>query len=210
MNALTLPPRKQRIAPGMPRELMWRCSLEQYHAMVEQGILTDEDEVELLAGWMVVKMPTNPPHASATDLLVDALRPLLPVEWIIRSQQPLTLPPDESEPEPDVAMVRGRRQDFFQRHPTPAAVGLVVEVADATLARDRGLKREVYARSAIPEYWLVNLVEKVVEVYSDPMADDQQPNYRTTRVYRPGEAIPLRLDGRELGQIAVASILPVP
>ncbi len=187
---------------------MWRFNLDQYHAMVAGGILTEDTPVELLEGWLVVKMPTNPLHASTTDLLLDALNALHLAGWIIRIQQPVTLPPDDSEPEPDVAIARGRRQDYFQRHPGPGDVPIIVEVADATLARDRGLKRAIYARSAIAQYWLVNLVQRTVEVHADPAAEGEAPHYRQTRVYRSGEAIPVILDGQQLGQVAVAHILP--
>lgn len=99
----------------VPQELIWRIDVEQYHAMIEAGILTDDDPVELLEGWLVFKMPKNPPHQAATRLVRSAIEKRLPNGWYVDSQEPITLP--DSEPEPDVVVVRGETLDYLSHHP---------------------------------------------------------------------------------------------
>jgi hypothetical protein len=141
---LTEPP--LAVAPETaPDELvLWRLSLEQYHAMAQAGILTENDPVELLEGWLVYKMTNNPPHSVVTLLIQNALRPLLPEGWFLSSQEPITLA--NSEPEPDITIVRGTIPDYLTRHPGASDAALVVEVADSTLRVDRGFKKRIYAR----------------------------------------------------------------
>jgi Uma2 family endonuclease len=126
------------IDSALPIEPMWRWSVEQYHAMVRSGVLSEDDPVELLDGWLVVKMPKNPPHCSSTAGTRDALTSVLPVDWSVRSQEPITL--STSEPEPDLVVVRGDRHRYGQRHPGPQDIALVVEVADTSLERDQQLQ----------------------------------------------------------------------
>jgi hypothetical protein len=136
------------IAKSIPSEPIWRLSVEQYHQMIQLGILTDDDPVELLEGWLVYKMPKNPPHRIATKLTRDALAQILPLGWYVDTQEPITL--SDSEPEPDVVIVRGVTQDYFDRHPTDQDIALVAEVADSTLERDRTSRKRLYARAGIP------------------------------------------------------------
>src|SRR5262249_33482922 len=119
-----------------------------------------------LEGRLVVAEPQHTPHATAIDLVGEALREAFGAGWRVRIQLPLGLGPD-SEPEPDVAVVRGDARDFLADHPATAA--LVVEVSDASLL-DRRLKARIYARAGITDYWIVNLVDRVVEVHRDPIA----------------------------------------
>src|SRR5207237_675891 len=95
-----------------------RFSVGEYHRMIQAGVLTDEDKVELLDGYVVLKMPRNPPHDGTIDLLKDALPALLPAGWLMRVQQAITL--SESEPEPDLALARGNKRSYLARHPGPA------------------------------------------------------------------------------------------
>ena len=122
------------------------------------------------------------------------------------AQQPITL--ETSEPEPDAAVIRGSRDDCPHSHPGPADVALVIEVADASLERDRAWKRRLYAGAGIPVYWIVNLIEGRLEVYADPAASADGPDYRDTRGYAEAEDAPLVLDGREVARLAVREILP--
>jgi Uma2 family endonuclease len=112
--------------------------------------------------------------------------------------------PDFDEPEPDVAAVRGSRHDYGDRIPGPEDIGLLIEVSDSTLPYDRGEKGMAYARGRIPVYWIINLIDRQVEVYSRPSAR----GYRSRRVYKPGQEIPVVIAGAEVGRIAVAAILP--
>ena len=131
------------IPPGPSPEPVFRLSVEQYHAMIDAGVLADDDPVELLEGILVFKMPKKPAHRLALRKLVKAIEKLLPVEWFVLSQEPITL--GGSEPEPDAAIVRGRDEDYATRHPGAADVTMVVEIADTTVRRDRTIKLRTYA-----------------------------------------------------------------
>jgi Uma2 family endonuclease len=189
-----------------PAEPIKRLSVDQYHAILRAGVFTDDDPIELLEGWLVEKMPKNPPHSVATGLAADELTGLLPVGWHLITQEPITLP--DSEPEPDIGVVRGKRRDYVARHPGPKDVGLIVEIADTTLDRDRGVKKRIYARARIPHYWIVNLVERRLEVHTDPTGPVKKPDYRQSKVFGLKESAILILDGEEIGVVKVRDLVP--
>jgi Uma2 family endonuclease len=191
---------------AVPTEPIYRLSVAQYHAMADHGILDEDDPVELLEGWLVQKMTKHRPHSLVTRRARRALERLIPAGWYVDSQEPLTL--SDSEPEPDVRVAREEVADNAERHPGPQEVGLVVEVADTTLRRDRGTKKRVYARAGIPVYWIANLVESRFEIYTDPTGPAKQPDYRQRQEYGPGEEIPVVLDGEEVGRLSVRDLLP--
>ncbi len=199
-----MPQSFQRIA--VPNDYIWRLSVEQYHEMIRAGILTTDDPVELLEGWLVVKMPKNPPHILATNLMRDALAQLLPKGWHINTQDPVTT--ESSEPEPDVAVIQGTRRQYSERHAGPQDLALVVEVSDSTLGRDRGLKKRVYAETKIIIYWIVNLVDNQIEVYTDPTGPTEEPDYRRRQDYGPADDLPVVIAGVEVGRLAVRDLLP--
>lgn len=199
-----LPPLTQ---PGLiPPVPVRRFTVDEYHQMLRNGILTAGDPCELLDGWIVPKMTRSPLHDLALGLVEDEIERRLPPQWFRRSQSAVTT--TESEPEPDLTVVRGRRRDYGTQHPGPAQTGLVVEVADSSLARDRAVKGSLYARGGIPVYWIVNLVDRVLEVYTDPTGPDVNPRYRQQQDYQAADVVPLVLDGQEIDRIAVADLLP--
>lgn len=190
-----------------PDDLMlWRLSLEQYHAMARAGILTENDPVELLEGWLVYKMTKNPPHSVATLLMQNALRPFLLEDWFLSSQEPITLA--NSEPEPDIMIVRGAIRDYLNRHPGVGDTALVIEVADSTLRVDRSFKKHIYARAGIPVYWIVNLIDQQIEIYSQPTGASKRPDYHIRQDYLQADELPVVVDGREIGRLAVKELLP--
>jgi Uma2 family endonuclease len=195
-----------RLVPAIPADPIWRLSIDQYHQMIQTGILTDDDPVELLEGWLVTKMPKNPPHRLSTQLTREALARLVPPQWHVNDQEPITT--EDSEPEPDVTIVRGERRQYLERHPHPQEVALVVEVADTTLSRDRTSKKRLYARAAIPVYWIINLAEQQVEVYTGPSGSADEPNYQQRHDYTMNDLVPLIIDGQKIGQLLVSDILP--
>ena len=136
----------------------------EYERLVGLGAF-DRDPVELLGGQLVVSEPQSSYHATAVGAVDDALRALLPPGWTVRAQMPIALD-DESAPEPDVAVVRGTRDEHRTAH--PARPALVIEVAESSLHFDRHDKGSLYARGGVEDYWIVNLVNRVVEVYRDP------------------------------------------
>ncbi|MEX0717873.1 MAG: Uma2 family endonuclease [Planctomycetaceae bacterium] len=189
--------------PAVP---VHRFSVDEYERLAEVGILNAEDRVELLEGLIVPKMVHNPLHARALELADQAIRPHLPHGWRLRIQLPIRT--DDSEPEPDLAIVRGTLREQPLRHPVADEVGLIVEIADSSLRPDRVMKRRLYARAGIAHYWIVNLVDRRLEVHANPSGRSRAPKYRDVRLLDAGERAALILDGREIASIAVDDLLP--
>ena len=103
---------------------------------------------------------------------------------------------------------RSREDDYGDKVPGPPDCAIVVEIADTTLRRDRGQKKRLYARARVPEYWIVNLVDRQVEVYTEPTGPGRKPDYRKPTVYGSTDAVPVVIDGREVGRLNVADLLP--
>lgn len=190
-------------SPGWMPSSPYRLTLAQYERMVDEGILNTRDRVHLIDGILVAKMTQNDPHCTADDLVGAAIQGLLPAGWYIRAAKPIRLPAQRSKPEPDRAVVRGTIRDYTARTPEPADIGLVVEVADSSLYDDRALAG-IYGRAGIPTFWIVNLVHRQVEVYSDPGPE----GYGSRQTYAEGQSFPVAIDRQPLGQIAVDDILP--
>jgi Uma2 family endonuclease len=185
--------------------LLYRFNVEQYEKMVEIGLLTSEDRVELIEGLLVQKMTQHPPHAVAIDYTMDALRPLLPEGWRLREQKPIKL--SDSEPEPDLIIVRGPLRRYETRHPRPADIAVVIEIADTTLEGDRRDKGRMYARARIPIYWIINLNERQIEVYAEPKGG-KSPAYRRRTDFLIDAKVPLVIEGSEMGSVSVGDLLP--
>lgn len=190
----------------IPTEPIFRLSVEQYHDMIRQGILTDDDPVELLEGWLVYKMSKYPKHSSVTRRLRNALEHRVPTGWLVDSQEPITL--SDSEPEPDAFVAQGDDNTYLERHPGAQDLALVVEVADSTVLRDRGIKKRLYARAGIAVYWIVNIPERVVEVYTQPAPAAVPPDYQQCATFAADALIPIRVGDQELMPIPAASLWP--
>ena len=204
MTVMTSAPPLPAVLPPFP---VRRFTVDEYHQMIRVGIITEDDDVELLEGWIVPKMGRNPPHDAVISMvMMDVLTPRLPQGWFCRGQSAITT--SDSEPEPDLAVVRGRPRDYLERHPGSADMAIVIEVADSTLASDRLYKGQMYSAAAVPVYWIINLVDDQVEVYSDPTGPAPAPVYRTRRDYKAGELVPVVLDNRDLGPVAAWELLP--
>jgi Uma2 family endonuclease len=181
-------------------------TLEEYERMVDEDVFGDRAPIELLDGELVPKMTQKPPHCTSDDACGNELARVLPTGWYIRAAKPVRLPPQDSEPEPDRCVARGSRLDYETRHPGPPDIALVVEVSYRTLAQDRGKKQKNYATAGIPIYWIINIHERQVEVYTQP-----QPGIYGSRMdYKTGERFPVIIDGNLVGEIAVADVLPQP
>jgi Uma2 family endonuclease len=191
---------------AVPPEPVLPLTVGQYHAMIRAGELESGATIELLEGWLVTKMTKSPPHSAATAKTRRRLNEILPDGWSVDAQEPVTTA--DSEPEPDVAVIRGLREDDVERHPGPEDVGLLVEVADTSLDRDRVWKKRIYATAPIPVYWIVNLADREIEVFSRPSGPCDQPDFGAHQVFFPGDRVPVVLDGQEVGQIAVDDLLP--
>jgi len=177
----------------------------EYDRLVALGTF-DDDPIELIGGHLVVAEPKGPYHTSAIGAAEYAVRAALSPGYILRTQAPVALD-DESEPEPDLAVVPGRPGDYRDAHPTQPA--LAIEVADSSLAFDRIRKGSLYARAGVPDYWILNLVERVLEVYRDPVPDPSAPHgwhYRSMTTLTPSDVVtPLAAPSRP---IAVSDLLP--
>lgn len=202
MGVLSVP------APGPAGVPLFRISVEQYHEMIRNGILQDGDPVELLEGVLTFKVTKKPRHWVPTQTLRDLLPPMLPKGWFVNDQEPLTT--SDSEPEPDLSIVRGDRASYFnqENNPGPEDVGLIIEVAHTTLPTDQGLKKRVYARAGIKEYWIVNVVNRRIEVYAQPTGPCDEPTYNHRQDFAPGDDVPVRLEGNEIGRVRVSDLIP--
>jgi Uma2 family endonuclease len=203
MSVTTQPGWDLREMPPVP---VRRFTVEEYHQMIAAGVFAEDERFELLDGWIIAKPAQTPPHAMVIGLADDQLRGLLPSSWHVRIRSAITTA--GSEPEPDLVIVRGAARDYVSRHPGPQDIALVVEVADSTLAEDRKFKGRLYARAGIPLYWIINLVDAQIEVYTDPTGPDATPGYRQLQTYGPDNLVPLVIEGRETGQIAARELLP--
>jgi Uma2 family endonuclease len=191
--------------PTMPSAsaTVHRITVDEYERIIAAGALEDASRVELIDGELVDRIGKNAEHGYATKQTLKALEGRLPAGWTWRKEEPVRIP-DYDEPEPDVAIVRGSDADYEHRLPTAKEVALLVEVSGSTLNQDRGKKRLAYARGGIPVYWIVNLINRQVEVYSRP----GKTGYKLRKDYVLGQHVPLAIGGRKLPPIAVDDLLP--
>lgn len=183
-----------------------RFTVDEYHRMIDSSILTENDRVELIDGWVIEMPPIGPEHSTANSLTGQAIEALLPAGWIVRYQDPITLA--ASEPEPDVVVARGTVRDYARRHPAAADIALVVEISDATLALDRNQKAAQYAAGGIPEYWIVNLIDRQIEVFSGPQSTGAALHYRRRELLAASRTVTLTVNGQALGLLKVTDLLP--
>ncbi|MCA9074235.1 MAG: Uma2 family endonuclease [Planctomycetaceae bacterium] len=188
-------------------------TVQQYHAMIKQGILEEGVPIELIDGLLIRKdrrdqggdiMTVGPRHANIVKrihrLLADSVAGY---RCHVQSQQPVTLNGIQ-EPEPDAAIVLGHEDDYDDHHPGPGAIPLVIEVADSSLETDRGRKQQNYAVAGIPHYWLVNLRDNTIEHYVNPQPHFEKYEYHTT--HRAGETVSFEALGQTF-ELSVDDIL---
>jgi Uma2 family endonuclease len=191
---------RERDLPGR------RWTRVEYEELVEKGVFEPDERVELIDGLLLVSEPQSSSHYTAVRLVEVALTRALGPAWEVRAQGPIALD-DASEPEPDVAVVRGGPRDYAEAHPADPV--LVVEVARSSLGFDREHKASLYARAGRPEYWIVNLVDRVLELRREPAPSSSAPygwDYRVVEVLGPEQRV--RLLAAPVAEIAVADLLP--
>jgi Uma2 family endonuclease len=192
------------IVQAWPARRLW--TREEYNHAYDAGIFRPEERLELIGGEIFIKMTQNGPHATAILLLQRILFTFFVTGFQVRIQLPLALG-DSNQPEPDFAIVAGSDRDYVQHHPSTAA--LIVEISDSTLASDRKTKASLYAQAGIVDYWVLNLTDRVLEVYRDPAPLSGYPfghYYRSITTY-PDTASIAPLAAPEHA-IAVADMLP--
>ncbi len=183
---------------------VWPITIDKYLSMVNAGVLDRRDRVYLWKGRLAPKVTTiGRAHVLAVLRLSELLRRSVPKGYYVEPEAPLAFLTESSVPEPDLKIVRGRPEDYPRDYPTTKDVPLVIEVSDKTLRDDRAMASD-YAAEGIPFYWIVNLAERSVEVHAHPAAGV----YRQRNTFSLGEEVPLRIDEREVGVIAVSEILP--
>ena len=184
---------------------LYRFTVDQYNRMGAGGILTEDDRVELVEGLLYRKPMKKGPHSISRRETTSALTRVVPAEvYFVTREDPVNIPGRSGMPEPDISVVRGRSRDYVEQ-PKAGDVPMVVEVADkGHLAYDQGEKLGSYAEGGIPVYWIVNLVDRRVEVYTDP----SPAGYRSRVDFQPGERVPVVIDGQAVGEVAVDDMLP--
>ena len=178
-----------------------RFSRVEYEKLIELGFFQPGDPIELIGGELMVAEPQGAGHYTAIGKTAKALEAAFGPGWNVRTQGPIGLD-EESEPEPDVAVVPGSLEDYGSAHPSRAV--LMVEVAESSLAIDRRHKGSLYARAGLTDYWVLNLVDRVLEVYREPVADSAAPFG-----WRYGRSEVLGADARVVPLAAPAATIPV-
>jgi len=185
----------------------YAITVEMFDKMIAAGVFPPNNRIFLWNGRLVEKMTKNPPHVFAQNRLNKFFQALALKDWFVEQDQPVTLG-DKSVPEPDLKVVRGSDEEFRNKRPKASDVSLAIEVSDSSLPIDTQSVLRKYAREKIPVYWIVNIPDSRIEVYSDPTGPDRHPAYRVRRDYSLGEEVPVVLDGREVGKIAVKDVMP--
>jgi Uma2 family endonuclease len=180
-----------------------RLTVDQYDHMVSVGILPETNRLELVEGRIVEKARQTPPQVFSSESCREALADLVPAGWHVRCQNPVRVPSRDSEPEPDISVVRGAIRVYETRHPGPEDVALVVEVVRWDVDKERRLDA-TYGGGSIPVYWIVNVADRQLEVYANPIAGA----YSAPTVLDETESVALVIDGQVVGRIAVAELLP--
>ncbi len=200
--------RQPPLPPKWIPKRLGRLTVDQYEAMVDSDVFTKHDRFVLINGYLVTKVTKKPPHVIASELLRDELIGLVPrAQWRVMVEAPVRIP-HYNEPEPDVSLARGKAKDYANRHPGPADLALVVEVAKSSLFEDRQMAK-IYGAAGIPVYWIVNLRARQIEVYTF-LKRRGATRYGKPRIFKAGQSVPVVVDGKEVGQLAVVDILPPP
>jgi len=193
-------------APEVSWDVLKRFTVAEYHAMIDAGVFAEDENLELLEGLIVRKRTNHPQHWIAAELLRYALDALRITGFFVHLQNPVTT--SDSEPEPDLALVRGHPRDYLEGNPDPKHAPLVIEVAKSSLGKDRRWKKRIYARAGIPVYWIVNLIDRQIEVYTQPSGPAEQPDYANCQTIAADGEVPVVIDGREVGRLAAKDVLP--
>ncbi|MGK7929017.1 MAG: Uma2 family endonuclease [Spirulina sp.] len=168
-----------------------RFTIDDYHRLGDLGFFAESDRTELIRG-EIIQMPNQkPPHSVVNSRLVKRLILMLGEQALVRGQEPIILPSD-SEPLPDVAIVKARQDEYLDSHPYPPDIILLIEISETSLKYDRETKLSLYAENGIADYWIVNLVNNYLEVYSEPYQNQTgEFSYRSRRIFLPHETVVL-------------------
>jgi Uma2 family endonuclease len=193
----TVTPTQPMSSPApLASPVVYRMSVDEFERIADS---LDDERVELLDGLIVRREEMKPLDVLVTERLRRQLDRRLPADWFVREDKPIRIP-DFNEPLPDLAVVRGQPEVYFHRHPGPEDVAVVIEVSDSSLGRDQGEKWISYSRCGIPVYWVVNLIDSKVELYTGPTPT----GYAMRTDFRPGDDVPVVIAGTSVGTITVS------
>ncbi len=185
----------------------YRLTVDQFFKMIGAGVFPDQARVELLEGELVERMVKNEPHNWAVETLAARFRELVAPLGFVREEKSLRIG-RWSRPEPDIVVVRGQHGDYSpQAGPQAQDVLLVVEVADSTYTKDHGRMWRLYAAAGMPVYWIVNLPQRRIEVYTRPTGRGRTARYQESMTFDESTETPVVLDGREIGRVRVRELL---
>ncbi|AFY72148.1 protein of unknown function DUF820 (plasmid) [Thalassoporum mexicanum PCC 7367] len=190
------------IAPVTAQVTKKLFTVDEYYRIYQAGVISDHDRVELIAGEIVYMSPVGTKHATCVDRLNHILMSQLIDRIQLRVQSSIQLPPN-SQPQPDLALLKRKADFYISAHPTPADIYLLIEVADSSLAFDRNVKMPMYAAAGILEVWLVDIEAQCIEVYWLATGD----RYGSSQIYRAGESISLQAFPDV--QVPVVAVFPV-
>jgi Uma2 family endonuclease len=195
----------------LPEGEPYRMTAEEFFHAVEAGVFPPDRRLGLWEGQLYEKMAKKLAHAASSEMARLALSRVLPEGWSLWGENPI-LVDNITAPLPDLTVVRGAPIDYFRRNSVPKApdIGLVVELADATLKRNLKETLAKYAASGLPAYWVVNLVDRRIECFTDPQPAAGTAAFARAERFGPGEEVPLVLDGREVARVPVNDLLPEP
>jgi Uma2 family endonuclease len=197
-------PRSKRLNGAVSPRDLHRFKLSEFQRMFELGILGEGERLELLEG-VVVQMPlAGPSHDGVLGSADEELSPLLPKPWFPRIQ--CSLFTEDSWVVPDIAVTKGPRKLYHKRHPVPGDIAMIIEVSEGTLARDKGWKAHIYAKASIPWYWVVDVKQRRVEVFSDPSGPSDEPSYRVHESLGLKGSAAVVIAGQQCGRIEVKKL----
>jgi Uma2 family endonuclease len=192
--------------PVAPEESPYLFSTDEFYRLLETEFFPDEARVGLWEGRIYQKMSKTQAHAVTGDKVHRTLDRALPAGWYVGVENPITVSANKA-PLPDLLVLRGEPDDYIEHRPGAADVGLVIELSFSSLKLDTGAKLASYASAGITAYWVINLVDRLIHVYSHPLPAEGR--FASTATIKPGESVPFALDGVQIAMIAASDLLPV-
>ncbi len=180
--------------------------VETYDRMVEAGVFPPDSRLYLWKGQLVLPMTKGEDHEFAVAGLNELIVRMLPAGWHVRPSSPVRVG-DYSVPEPDFVILRGANREYRKRRPWTRDTGLAIEVSHSSLKHDSGEKLREYAADSLPTYWVVNIPNQCIDVYTRPSGPGEKPGYGECVRYELDDVVPVILDGREVGRIVVKDVL---
>ncbi len=183
-------------------------TVDEYHRLIDWGFFAEQENIELIRGDIIQISPKRTPHSVCNSLLWKALYNLIGEQAEIRVQEPIFIPPN-SEPEPDLVIAVTKDDDYLSSHPSPGDILVVMEISDSTLQYDQETKLSLYAEAGISNYWIFNLGENHLEVYTQPFSDNKgQFYYRSKQIVLSNETKTISIPDFDSLELDLAKVFP--